>query len=187
MTISPTTTTLPLDAGGWHVDTAHSGVEFTIRHLGLSKVRGRFTDFTATLHVGDSLPTTSLEATIELASVDTSNADRDAHLRSTDFFGVETNPQMVFRSTSIIEGSDGYVLAGELTLNGISNPVTLDVEFNGVEVYPMDQKRHAGFSATGTISRREYGIDFEVPLGVDKVALGDKVKVELEIQVVEPS
>lgn len=187
MTISTATTTLPLAAGTWNVDTAHSSVEFTVRHLGLSKVRGRFPDFTAALHVGDSLQTTSLEATIELAGVDTANADRDAHLRSTDFFGVENNPQMTFRSASISEGGDGYVLVGELTLNGISNVVTLDVEFNGVEVYPMDQKQHAGFSATGTISRRDYGIDFDMPLGADKVALGDKVRIELEIQVVEPN
>ena len=79
------------------------------------------------------------------------------------------------------------LVEGDLTLNGVTRPVTLDVEFNGVEVYPMDQKQHAGFSATATISRKDYGVDFEVPLGVDKVALGDKVKVELEIQLVEPS
>ena len=180
-------TTLPLSAGTWRVDAAHSSVEFTIRHLGLSKVRGRFNEFDAALHVGDSVAASSIEATIQLASVDTNNSDRDAHLRSTDFFGVDANPQMTFRSTSIVEGAAGYVLHGDLALNGITKPVALAVEFNGVEDWPFDQKQHAGFSATGTISRKDYGVDFEVPLGVDKVALGDKVKVELEIQLVEPS
>ena len=80
-----------------------------------------------------------------------------------------------------------YVMVGDLTINGITRSVELDVEFNGVELYPLDQKRHAGFSALGTISRREFGIDFDVPLGVDKVALGDKVKIELELQFVDPS
>jgi polyisoprenoid-binding protein YceI len=185
--MSISTTTLPLAAGTWPVDTAHSSVEFTIRHLGLSRVRGRFNEFAASLQVGESLPTSWLEATIELSSVDTNNADRDGHLRSTDFFGVDVNPQMTFRSTSISQGGDAYAVDGDLTLNGITRPVTLDVEFNGVETYPMDQKRHAGFSATTTISRKEFGIDFDMPLGVDKVALGDKVTIELEIQVVEPS
>lgn len=189
MTINPATTAteLPLSAGRWTVDGAHSSVEFTIRHLGLSKVRGRFNEFDAALTVGSSLATSSVEAEIQLASVDTNNADRDGHLRSTDFFGVEANPQMTFRSTSIVEGGDGYLLVGELDLNGVTRPVELDVEFNGAEDWPFDQKQHAGFSATGTISRKEFGVDFEVPLGVDKVALGDKVKIELEMQFVEPS
>lgn len=182
-----TTTPLPLDPGTWTVDPAHSSVEFTIRHLGLSKVRGRFNEFTATLTVGTTPADTRLAAEIQLSSVDTNNADRDGHLRSTDFFGVEANPTMTFASTSIRADGDDYVLTGDLSINGTTRSVDLDVEFNGVETYPMDQKRHAGFSATTTISRRSFGIDFDVPLGVDKVALGDKVGVELEIQFVEPS
>jgi polyisoprenoid-binding protein YceI len=180
-------TTLPLTAGVWSVDTAHSSVEFTIRHLGLSKVRGRFNQFDAALAVGSGLNDTRLTATVDLSSVDTNNADRDAHLQSTDFFGVDANPQLTFTSTVIDQDGTDYTVTGDLSLNGISRPIELDVEFNGVETYPMDGKRHAGFSATGTISRGAFGIDFEMPLGVDKVALGDKVKIELEIQLVEPS
>lgn len=182
-----TTTTLPLQAGTWTIDPAHSSVEFVIRHLGLSKVRGRFNAFDATVVVGSDLADTRLTATVDLSSVDTNNADRDAHLRSTDFFGVDAHPQMTFASTEVRQDGEDYTLVGELTINGATRPVELEVEFNGVETYPMDQKRHAGFSATGTITRSDFGIDFDVPLGVDKVALGDKVKIELEIQLVEPT
>lgn len=182
-----TTTALPLSAGTWAVDTAHSSVEFTIRHLGISKVRGRFNRFDASLVVGATLPETQLDATIELASVDTNNADRDAHLQGTDFFGVEHNPQMTFRSGAVRQEGDDYVVTGELTINAITQPIELAIEFNGIETYPMDQRRHAGFSASGQLSRGAFGIDFDMPLGVDKVALGDTVKVELEIQFVEPA
>ena len=182
------TSTLPLTTGRWAVDPAHSGVEFTIRHLGISKVRGRFNNFDASLTVGESVSDTRVDAEIDLSSVDTNNEDRDNHLRTTDFFDVATHPTMTFASTGIRDDGDGeYVLGGDLTINGVSQPVELDVEFNGVETYPMDQKRHAGFSATGTISRGAFGVDFDVPLGVDKVAIGDKVKIELELQFVEPS
>jgi polyisoprenoid-binding protein YceI len=185
--MSTSTTTLPLAAGTWTIDTAHSSVEFVIRHLGLSKVRGRFNAFDADLVVGGDLTDSHLSATVELSSVDTNNADRDAHLRGTDFFGVESNPHMTFASTRISRDGDDYTVVGDLTINGVTKPVELEVEFNGVETYPMDQKRHAGFSATATISRSDFGIDFDVPLGVDKVALGDKVKIELEVQLVEPA
>lgn len=181
------TTQLPLSAGAWQIDRAHSAVEFTIRHLGISKVRGRFNEFDATLFVGSSLAESRVSAEIALSSVDTNHPDRDAHLRSTDFFGVDTHPTMTFSSTELRRDGDDYVMLGQLTINGITQPVELDVEFNGAEVYPMDQQRHAGFSASTTISRGAFGIDFDVPLGVDKVALGDKVKVELELQFVEPS
>lgn len=180
------TSTLPLTTGTWRVDPAHSSVEFVVRHLGLTKVRGRFTRFDATLDVGPDLDRTTLAATIDLASVDTSNPDRDAHLRSTDFFDTDRHPTMTFAATTIAADGEDYVVDGELTLNGVTRPVRLDVEFAGREVYPMDQKSHAGFSATTTISRKDYGVDFDVPVGVDRVAIGDKVKVELEIQLIEP-
>lgn len=184
-TITPA---LPLTAGAWPVDSAHSGVEFTIRHLGISKVRGRFNRFDATLTVGDSLANTRVNAEIDLSSVDTNNVDRDNHLRTTDFFDIEAHPKMTFASKEIRgDGDDDYVLVGDLIINGVTQPVELDVEFNGVETYPMDQKRHAGFSAAGTISRSAFGVDFDVPIGVDKVAIGDKVKIELELQFVDPS
>lgn len=181
-------TTLPLAPGAWPADPVHSSVEFTVRHLGISKVRGRFNSFDATLVVGRSLDDTSLEATVDMASVDTNDADRDAHLRSTDFFAVENHPQMTFESTAIRQtGEDEYRLEGDLTVNGVTAPMSLDVEFSGAETYPMDGKLHTGFSARGRLSRKQYGVEFDVPLGADKMAIGDRVDIELEIQLVEPA
>jgi polyisoprenoid-binding protein YceI len=185
--MSTTTSALPLTSGAWTVDAAHSSVEFTVRHLGLSKVRGRFNDFDATLNVGESLDDVGISATIDLASVDTNNADRDAHLRSTDFFDTERHPRMTFASTAIADRGDGaYDLTGDLTINGVTQTVVLDVEFNGTEDYPLDASMHAGFSASGVLSRKTFGIEFDVPLGADKVAIGDKVNLDLEIQFVQP-
>ncbi len=181
------TTELPLRTGEWNVDTVHSNVEFTVRHLGISKVRGRFNTFTGALSVGNTLADTRLRASVDLSSVDTNNPDRDAHLRSTDFFDIESHPTMAFESSGISEDDDGYRLDGELTLNGVTKPISFAVEFNGAETYPMDQLVHAGFSASAQLSRKDYGVDFDVPLGADKMAIGDKVAIELEIQVVEPS
>lgn len=177
-----TTATLPVAAGTWTIDPAHSSVEFVVRHMGLSKVRGRFGSFTAALVVGDDLAACSLSAEVELASVSTNNDDRDQHLRSTDFFDVETNPKMTFSSTAVRADGDDYVVTGELTINGVTREVELAVEFNGTETFPFDQSVHAGFSASGAISRKDFGIEFEVPLGADKVMIGDKVTIELEAQ-----
>lgn len=176
----------PLKSGAWTLDPAHSSVGFVVRHLGLSKVRGTFKSFDSSLTVGDDLASTKLSASIDMASIDTSNPDRDAHLQGADFFSTEANPKMTFESSAISGDGEDYKVEGTLGLNGVSKPVTLDVEFNGTEVFPMDQKTHAGFTATTTISRSDYGIDFNVPIGVDKVMIADKVKVELEIQMVEP-
>jgi polyisoprenoid-binding protein YceI len=178
-----TTTTVPLALGTWTVDAAHSGIHFQVRHLGLNNVRGRFDRFDATLTVGERIEDTAIEATIDMASVDTNNADRDAHLLSTDFFNAEVHPTMTFRSTRVTpKGGDGYELLGDLTINGVTKPIGLDVEFNGSEVHPADGRRRAGFTATGTVHRNDFGVDFNMPLGVDKVALGDKIKVELDLQ-----
>src|SRR6187200_2254699 len=175
--------TLPLRAGRWTADPAHSAIHFSVRHLGLSNVRGRFESFDAALEVGETLADVRVEADVDMSSVATGNADRDAHLRSTDFFDVEHHPRMSFRSASIADAGDGgYRLDGELTINGVTRPVSLDVEFFGTEVFPGDERTHAGFSATTSIKRSDFGIDFGLALGGDKVMLGDKIKVELDLQ-----
>jgi polyisoprenoid-binding protein YceI len=182
------TTSLPLQAGIWRLDPNHSGVHFSIRHLGLSNVRGRFDRFDATLEVGPDLPDTRVSATIDMASVDTNQPDRDAHLRSTDFFSTDQHPEMIFRSAAVQAiGQGRYRLDGELTINGITRPVGLDVEFSGIEVFPGDGSTHAGFSATTEVNRNDFGVDFNMPLGMDKMALGQKVRVELDLQFVAPS
>ncbi len=178
-----TTTTLPLATGTWTSDPAHSSVEFTIRHLGLTKVRGRFNDFQASIDVGETIGASSIEASIAMSSVDTNNADRDAHLLSTDFFGVEANPTMAFQSTSMSGAGEDWTLAGDLTVNGITKPVELDVEFYGLATDPYGNAK-AGFAGQTTISRKDFGIEFNAPLETGGVLLGDKVAVELELQFV---
>lgn len=182
------TSTTQLAPGRWTLDRAHSAVVFSVRHLGLSKVRGRFDTFDATLDVGPTADDVRVEATIEMGSVNTSDPNRDAHLRTTDFFDVEKHPTLHFVSTGLSGVGDGatWELSGDLTINGITRPTVLDVEFHGTEKHREDL--HAGFSATGEIRRSEFGIDFGIlPLGGDKLALADKVPFELDLQFVEPA
>ena len=181
------TTTLPLATGTWTADPAHTTVGFVVRHLGLSKVRGRFDGVTAQLEVGNDLADTVVTAEIEMATVTTGNPDRDAHLTSSEFFDAETNPTMTFRSTEIRGDGEAYTLVGDLTINGITERVEFDVEFFGTSVFPMDQSTRAGFAATGSISRTTFGIEWDVPLGGEKMMIGDKVALELDVQVVAPS
>jgi polyisoprenoid-binding protein YceI len=186
MTAPLSATDLQLAPGRWTLDKNHSGIFFVIRHLGLSNVRGRFDAFEATLDIGTSLAEVAISADVDLLSVDTNNADRDAHVRGADFFRTDQHPVMSFRSTSVTGAGENYELAGDLTIAGSTNTVTFDVEFNGTEIFPGDQSTHAGFSASGTIRRSDFGIDFGIIPGAEKLMLGDKVKVELELQFVAP-
>ena len=181
-----TATSLPLGPGHWALDSVHSGVHFAVRHLGLTNVRGRFDRFDASLEVGSSLDDVKVDAEIDLSSVDTNNADRDAHLRTSDFFDTDRHQVMAFHSTSITGSGDNYELAGDLTIAGVTKPVVLDVEFNGTEVFPGNETTHAGFTATGEIRRSDFGIDFGLVLGADKVMLADKIKIEIDLQFVAP-
>lgn len=175
--------TLPLTTGAWKLDPAHSAVTFKVRHLGLTNVRGRFNGVDAWLEVGEDLAASRFGATIDMSTVDTNQADRDAHLRSTDFFGADANPTMTFNSSAIRDVGDGnYEADGDLTINGKTNSATLKVEFTGSAVHPGDGLEHAGFIATSQIVRDDFGIDFNMPLGVDKFALGKKIDIEIDAQ-----
>ena len=179
---------LPVAKGDWSLDPAHSVVEFAVRHLGISTVRGRFKDASATLSVGDDLASSSLSAEVQMASVDTGNADRDGHLQSTDIFNVEAQPVMSFRSTSIGETGDGsYQVTGDMTVNGHTSAETLSVSFFGTEVFPMDGSTRAGFEATGQINKAEYGIDFNVPMTSGGFMLSDKIDITVHAQLVGPA
>jgi polyisoprenoid-binding protein YceI len=173
-------TTFPTDviAGTWTIDPSHSEVGFTVRHL-MSKVRGQFTSFEGTLTTGDSLESTRATATVDLNSIDTRDAQRDAHLRSADFFDVENQGQMTFTTTSF----DGTVATGELTIKGVTQPVELDVEFLGAGQDPWGGQR-LGFEATATINRKDFGVDFNIPLDGGKVLIGDKVSIHLAVEAV---
>ena len=179
---------LPLPAGTWSLDPAHSGVHFKVRHLDLTNLRGRFNGIDATLVVGATLADTRFDATIDISTIDTNQRDRDAHLLSHDFFAVDKNPTITFTSTSIVDqGGDDYLATGDLTINGVTRPTTLAVEFAGRAVNPVDGRERAGFVATTQILRDEFGIDFNMPLGIDSFALGKKIDVELDIQFVAPA
>ncbi len=182
------TTHLPLAPGLWTLDPLHCTVEFTARHMAISKVRGRFHSFEAELLVGDTLDSTTLTATVDMSSVDTDNSDRDAHLRNSDFFDVEQHPTMAFASTTITDvGDGGYLMTGDLTINGVTRGETLEVQFHGTETFPGDGSFHAGFEASGTINRMDYGVDFNVPLGAGGFVISDKIGIELDIQLLAPA
>ncbi|HZF92120.1 YceI family protein [Streptomyces sp.] len=175
-----TTAPLPLAPGDWELDPLHSAVNFTIRHLGIAKVRGRFADVQAALHVGEALADVRVTAEIALASVDTGNPDRDAHVRASDLLDVEKRPTMTFRSTRVSGAGEDWTMEGDLTIGEVTRPVTLAVEFGGVVDVPVDGSRHAGFEATGEIRRSDFGLGFAPGL------LGDTVKIQLDMQFVEP-
>ncbi|TGB15281.1 YceI family protein [Streptomyces sp. MZ04] len=171
---------LPLDAGTWEIEPFHSAVNFSIRHLGISKVRGRFADVQAELLVGERAEDSSVTATIALASIDTGNKDRDAHVLASDLLDVEKRPTMTYRSTRIHGAGEEWAMEGELTIGDVTREVTLDVEFGGVEGFPGQDRRHAGFEATGEIRRSDFGLDFAPGL------LGEVVKIQLDMQFLEP-
>ena len=184
-TSQTSTSTLPLVAGHWPVDLAHSSVSFTVRHLGVSKVRGRFNTFDVDVVIGATLDDTSITANIDAASIDTGNADRDAHVLSADILDVALRPTLEFRSTRVTDAGDHYTVDGELTIGEITRPITLAVELGGVETFPGGP-RHAGFEATTQIKRKDFDIDIALPPGVSSVALGDVIKVEIDLQLLEP-
>jgi polyisoprenoid-binding protein YceI len=187
MSTERTENTPQLVPGNWALDPNHSGVNFKVRHIGLTNVRGRFDKFNATLHAGKTLEESSVEATIDMSSVDTNQPDRDTHLRSTDFFSIDQHPEMTFRSASVQPKSGDYAMDGDLTINGITRKVDLEVEFLGVQANPMDGSTHAGFAGSTEIDRRDFGVDFNMPLGVDKFALGTKISIEIDLQFVAPA
>jgi len=171
---------LPLSPGDWELDPFHSAVNFTIRHLGIAKVRGRFGEVKAGLYVGETVDDIKVSAEIALASVDTGNSDRDAHVRSPELLDVEKRPTMTFTSTRVYGEGEDWSMAGDLTIGDVTRPVTLTVEFGGVVDSPVDSRRHAGFEAAGEIRRSDFGLDFGAGF------LGDVVKVQLDMQFVEP-
>ncbi|OHV38429.1 MULTISPECIES: YceI family protein [Parafrankia] len=170
-------------AGTWAIDPVHSDVSFTVRHMMISKVRGRFGAFTGTVVTGEDPLASEVRAEIDLTSIDTNNAQRDEHVRSADFFEVDKHPTMTYASTGIRLAGDGFVVDGELSLKGITKPVPLALEFNGAGPDAFGGTR-AGFSATAEISRKDFGIEFNMPIDGGGVVIGDKISISLEIEAV---
>jgi polyisoprenoid-binding protein YceI len=171
--------------GVWAVDTSHSEIGFTARHLMVTKVRGRFTDYTATITIAPNVLDSTVQALVQLDSVDTRDEKRDGHLKSADFFHVEEHPTMSFTSTGIREHGSDFYLDGDLTIRGTTHPVTFDLEFNGVAAAPWGGQS-AGFSAETEINRKDWGLTWNVALESGGVVVSDKIKISLEIEAVAP-
>jgi polyisoprenoid-binding protein YceI len=171
-----------LTAGTWVIDPSHSEIGFTVRHL-MSKVRGKFERFEGVVVVGDDPAQSVATATVELDSINTGTQQRDDHLRSGDFFGSDVTPHMTFTSTGVKVDGDEIKATGDLTIKNVTHPVELDVEFLGAGNDPWGGTR-AGFEASTVISRKEWGIDFNIPLDGGKVMIGDKITVHLNVEAV---
>lgn len=176
-----TETLLRYIVGTWTIDPVHSEVGFSVRHMMVSKVRGKFNVFSGDIVTGETPLDSSVSATIDLSSIDTGNPDRDNHLRSADFFDVATHKTMTYRSTGVRLDDDGYVLDGELTLKGITRPIFLRLELGGFGPDPYGGTR-AGFTATGELRRSDFGVDFNAALETGGVVVADKVAINLEIE-----
>jgi polyisoprenoid-binding protein YceI len=174
-------TKLDIPAGTWQIDTAHSGVSFSVRHLMVSKVRGRFASFSGTITVAENPLESFVEATVDMSSVDTNDAGRDEHLRTNDFFDIANFPTMTFRSTGVEESGGDYKLHGDLTIKGVTRPVTFDLEVGGVSRDPWGNTK-AGFTASGTVNRKDYGMEWNAALETGGVVVGDKVTIELDVE-----
>lgn len=170
--------------GTWKLDPTHSEISFTVKHLKISKVRGTFKSFDVTVVTGETLEESSVSATIDVASVDTNQEQRDQHLRNSDFFLADEHPQITFTSTAISsKGGDRFAIEGDLTLRGVTQKVTLDGEFGGIVTDGYGQTK-AGATASTTINRQEFGVSWNAALEAGGFTLGDDVKIELDIQVV---
>jgi len=170
----------------WKIDPAHSQAEFTIKHMGISNVRGRFTNINGEILFNDDDPAKStVKAAIDTTTVDTGVAQRDGHLKSPDFFDVAKFPEMSFTGKSITKSGDDYTVSGDLTLHGVTRPVALHLEAPGKEQIGMDNKLHRGFSATTTIRRQDFGLTWNGTLKSGDNMLGDDVKISLDIEAVK--
>lgn len=172
-----------ITTGTWNLDPTHTEIGFVVRHL-MSKVRGKFETFEGSLTTADDITASSVQVEVDLSSINTGTADRDNHLRSSDFFDVESHPKMTFVSTGVVQKSDeDYVVTGDLTIKGVTKPVELIVEFLGEGGDPWGGTR-VGVEASGVISRKEFGIDFNIPVQGDKVMIGDKITLAINAEAV---
>jgi len=176
-------TALPtgLTAGTWNLDPTHTDASFTVRHAGISKVRGTVAVTSGALTVGEDLESSAVSVTLDPSTVTTGDANRDGHLKSGDFFDVETFGEWTFVSTAIRTDGDKHVVVGDLTIHGVTREVELETEFNGTAVDPFGNTR-AGFEATVTISRKDFGLTWNAALETGGVLVGKDVTITLDLQ-----
>ena len=172
----------------WEIDTSHSTIEFTAKHMMVTNVRGRFNTFSGDAHLDEENPANSrVDVTIDLASLATGSEARDQHLRSADFFDVEQFPTATFHSTSVEpRGQDRLRVLGDLTIRGVTKPVTLDVTVEG-KVKDMQGKDRYGFTATTSFSRKEFGLEWNVALESGGWLVSDKITISIDAQVIAPA
>ena len=169
----------------WDIDVSHSAIQFSVRHMVISKVHGRFAKWSGSIQLDEKdLARSSVDVTIDTASIDTQVADRDAHLRSADFLDVEKYPAMTFRSKRIEKAGDRYRVIGDLELHGVVREVTLDADFAGTGKDPWGNER-AGFSAKTSLDRREFGLVWNSALETGGVLVGDKVKISIDVSAIK--
>jgi polyisoprenoid-binding protein YceI len=169
----------------WDIDVGHSAIHFYVRHMVISKVHGRFARWAGAIELDpQDLTRSSVEVSIDAASIDTQVADRDAHLRSADFLDVAKYPQLTFRSRKIEKAGDGYRVTGDLTLHGVQREVVLDAEFAGTGKDPWGNER-AGFSARASLDRRAFGLVWNAALETGGVLVGEKVEIAIELEAVK--
>lgn len=176
---APSTAQIPgYVVGTWTIDPVHSEIAYAVKHLGIAKSRGNFGAFSGQVTTGENLTDSAVTAEIDAASVSTGNGQRDDHVRSGDFFDVENHPTITFKSTGIRQDDDEYVIDGELTWRGVTKPVSLEAEFNGITPNPANNDIPTlGVSAETTVARRDFGVGPE-----GSSFLGEKVKITLDIQ-----
>lgn len=168
----------------WNLDPAHSEIEFKVKHMMITNVKGNFQSFAVDVD-GEELDNAKFTATIDAASINTSNADRDAHLKGADFFDAEKYPSLVFKSNGFKNvGGDDYELTGDLTIKDVTKPVTLQVEFGGKNTDPWGNEK-AGYTLSGKISRKEWGLNWNAALETGGVLVSDDVRINGEIQLVK--
>jgi polyisoprenoid-binding protein YceI len=179
------TTEIPTATGTYAIDPSHSRIGFVARHAMVAKVRGSFNDFEGSGHFDLEQPADSrLHITIQAKSIDTRNADRDGHLRSGDFFDMDQFPEITFASTSVDPaGDDRYQVSGDLTIKGVTNPVTVEFEYAGAAVDPYGTHR-IGFEGRATVNRKDWGISFNAPLDSGGVLISEKITLEFEVSAV---
>ncbi len=169
----------------WTIDKVHTHVGFSAKHMMVSTVRGQFREYRGTVRLDPKdFTRSSFEGEIDVASIDTGVADRDNHLRSNDFFDAPNHPKIAFKSTRIERKDDGeFLVHGDITIRGVTKPITLDVEFLGTSKNPYG-KTVAGLSAHGTLNRKDFGVSFNALLETGGVAVSEKVKLEVELEAV---
>jgi polyisoprenoid-binding protein YceI len=182
-----TTAITAIPTGTWNVDPSHSSVEFRVKHLGISTVRGSFREFEGRIEIGEDTDSTRAYGSIKAASLDTGEPKRDEHLRSPDFFDAENYPEITFESTSVeVVDDEEFHVTGDLTMHGVTHPIRLVVEVEGTEQDPWGNTR-VGLEAQGEINRSDWGMKFNQALGSGNMIVSDKVRISVDISAVKAS